>query len=278
MLGGVRALLLSVVIAVGFVVAGCGGGGGKDAATGPEEQLAAAVKDFATLKSYHFTAVEIVDGLTTSYEGDVFASGEGRVTSDAGTGTGGVRVLVVGDVTYLKGSTEFWSVNFSGEVPEARAETLARRIGDRWIRMTAADGVDTSSLDDASPKRVLACVRATAGTLSRGRDMDVRGQKATVVQNAGDRPGTAPGYYALRKGERPRLLRFVQTGRATPGRSKVRRCSIGAGDTKATRIEMTFSAFDAAKPVTAPAHAAGLRELLPKSGEPAGAGAPAEPS
>ncbi len=249
-----------IVSSVALVVSGCGGSGGNEAAgekKEPRAVLAEAAHAFGKVKSYHFSAVQ-VDGLdTTSYSGDVFASGDGRLT--LGSGPEAPRAVFLRGVIYVKAAFAFWRAEMDEDVPDR----IVRRFANRWIREEPKDGAGTRALlDDYGPKRLSACFGDTPRELSRrGANETVQGQEAAVLQETPKAPGSAPSLYYVTAAEPARLLRIVQTGRAVKGRLP-RACGGDKVDTDVIRAEMTLSRFDQVPEVTAPKGAVGLEDLF----------------
>ena len=231
-----------------------------ESAKDPRAIIADAKRDLAKVKSYHFAGQETDKGSVTKLTGDVFASGSTRLTITDGKAT--ARLVVLPKAVYIKGNTAFWRTSGGKKLSAA----ALRKLADRWIKETTKQAGDSSSLvGEVSPKHLASCLDTGTGTLTAQPSAKVAGQDAVVLQDAGDKPGTAPGRYYLTAGAPVLPLRIVQTGPRKKGTPANADCGDAKSDTS-TRSDLTFSRFGKVAPITAPHGAIALDDLAQGGG------------
>ena len=123
------------------------------------------------------------------------------------------------------------------------------RVGSESVR---------SLLVKLSPKYLASCYATGLGTLSNNGVKTLDGRKVIVLEDKGDKPGTAPGLLYV-AAEGPFLpLREVQTGPSKPGGKRDKRCD--AGDDKTTTADVTYSQYNRVPRLKAPRGALSLEE------------------
>lgn len=256
---------LSLIVPL-TVAASVGGGitaASAQAPPDPARLLADAAANLAKVRSLHIESVDRDRDGTSRIRADVLSSGDGdvRLTQPK---LGTLRLRKVSSATFLRGDTAYWkAVGGKGE----EATSTARRLAGRWFRVAAADAREFSTLfREFTPKSLAECVSADGvyGTLSPGGTATVGGTKATVLIDAGDRPGTTPGRIFLSDGPTPLPLRAQVTGRVKPG-GKATDCS----DPKSTSTssDTRFSKFDRKLTITAPKNAIRLPSVSGDGGD-----------
>lgn len=258
----VRLAWSSAFIAGGLIAfAGCGGGaddggtersssGRSSTARAASALLAEAAHQFAQVESYRFTAVEVVDGYTTNYSGDVRTTGEVRFTKD--TGVSHAEMVLTPDARYIKANLVAWQSGTDDEVANRRL----RRLAGRWVRQAPdADTDADGTLGEASPERMAKCLGDVRGTLRQRFSQTFRGEPALVLQS-----DASPMLYWVTRARPTRLLRYVQTGPMEGRRSKA--CGGEAIDGSVSRVELTFSDYDRVAPIRPPRGARSMEDLL----------------
>jgi hypothetical protein len=240
---GRAAVLALVPLAMGV---GCGSDS-NDSSNGieskpPEEILTETAKALRQVESFHVDATE---SSKSTVKADVGLPEELRVAIKDGDAS--ASLLVVDGSFYIKGNAGYWR--------DADAARDAETLAGRWFKVPVSFAKDlTDALD---PRTLSRCLVKEHGTLARGGTATVDGQRAVVLIDKGDRPGSAPGrLYVAATGE-PLPLRVISTGKQRPGGDKDPEC----GDDTPTRAgdEAVFSDYDEPLDVTAPPAAVDLR-------------------
>jgi hypothetical protein len=241
-------LLRSTAVIISAAAAATAGGvalaqdGGDESAKEPSAIIADAARDLAKVKSFHFVGSDVDKGATTRLSGDAFANGTGRVTLTSGKAK--ARLVELPGTIYINANAAFWR-----ETVEDITAKVVRKLEGRWIRQPADK--ESSLISGTTPKKLAGCLEGSLGTLSKVAPATVGGQKAIVLQDAGDKPGTAPGRYYFTSTPPILLLRAVQTGKAKPGKTKDPDCADG-GTSTSTRSDLLLSRFNKVAKVTAP--------------------------
>jgi hypothetical protein len=238
---------IGLIIAVPVALAVAGGplaSAADETAKSPKQILADMARDLGKVKSYHFDGTSTDPSGRTRLAGDVTASGKADVVIRQGSAT--ARLVLLPSAAYLRANAAYWK---SGGGADGAA--VAKELAGRWVKMpgSGAGGL-TSLVDDMSPKRMASCVSTGTGTLDKAGTATVGGQKAIVIVDRGDRPGTTPGrMYASATG-RVLPLRVTQTGKRSAGGHIDTRCEEKTDDSTASDIRL--SGFDRPVRITAP--------------------------
>jgi hypothetical protein len=242
------AILLAIVpLAIG---AGCGSDGDSSDSTDSSEsnsleskplqqildESAAALK---RAKTFHLEGSEGGKRPTTA-KADVGLPTKLRLAIDQGDAS--ASILVVNGSLYIKANAAFWKQEGPGKA--------ASKLAGRWLKTPASTGELRKLTGDLDPKVLSRCLTTDHGTLARGGTATFDGQKAIVLVDKGDRPGTSPGkLYVAATGE-PLPLHVVATGPERPGGKKDPLCDddspTHAGD------EFSFSNYDEPLNLSAP--------------------------
>ena len=144
--------------------------------------------------------------------------------------------------SYVRGNASFWTRHLG-----ARGAVLANR----WIRTSTAAGL--SALGNFEPATMARCLAEDHGTLSIAGTTSVNGQRAIVLRDAGNLPGTQPGKLAVATTGPPYPLRLTATGHQRSG-GRIDVCNNGRASTY-YQGTLTFSRYDRVPPIQAPTHA-----------------------
>jgi hypothetical protein len=240
-----RALTLAIlvpVVAGGTATAGAAG----TAADDPQALLKDAAASLAKVRSLHLSASTTDADGTFRFTADVLASGNANIAIRQGD-EGTLRLRKVSSSTYLRGDAAYWKSAGGEEGAE-----LAKELGGRWVKVPKADAKEFSGLfTEVLPKRLASClaVPGAVGTLTDGGSATVGGRKATVLVDAGDKPGTSPGKLFVAASGAPLPLRILQTGPVKPG-GKATSCS--DGEDTSTASDFRLSKFNRKLTIRAP--------------------------
>jgi hypothetical protein len=234
-----------VLFTVPLVVAGLGAtsaSAADRASQSPHAILSAVQRDLRKVKSYRVTG-SLADGTDRlRLTADIDVRGRAKVTVRLSGAT--LRVIELPSAVYLNGDAGFWK-SAGGD-----GAAVAERLAGKWLKTDAQATHYTSWYADLGPKSLARCVTSGLGTLSMGGTATVGGQRAVVLVDAGDKPGTTPSkLYVTASG--PALpLREIQTGKTRPGGKVDERC--GSEDDETTAGDVRFSRFDEPVRVAAP--------------------------
>jgi hypothetical protein len=152
-------------------------------------------------------------------------------------------IIAVEGSVYIKADEAYWKQQGVGRA--------APKLAGKWLKSptTTAELRDlTKGLD---PETLSRCLTKEHGTLAKGGEETVDGQKAVVVVDKGDKPGTAPGkLYVAATGD-PLPLRTLATGNERPGGKKDPSCDSDGSRTKKgdeTKFSRYNESFDIAAP------------------------------
>lgn len=222
--------------------------------------VADAARDTAKVSSYHLAGTLVDPGGRTTLSADVFASGSGRLAL-SGRGVK-ARFVVLPGKMYVNANAAFWR-NAGGT---KLRPSVVRRLADRWPEEPAKDSTSAESLlGDFRPRQFARCLTGGAGTLSKAGTATVAGQRAIVLKDAGDQPGTAPSTYYFTATAPILPLKAVQTGKPKVGKAKDPRCgdvSKSESESTATGSSLSFSRFGKVAKVTAPRGAVTVKEAV----------------
>jgi len=249
--------------ALALLLASLAACGSDDGANGvgsrtPGQAVQAASEALGQVKSFRMDGYQ-VDSDDGRMEIELEVVLPGRIRFAIEEAEGEVEVIAVSGVAWMKGDRRFWRRN-AGDRTRAAAV-----LADRWVRMPAAmvRGLQFF-LNVADPSLVGRCVIGTRfGRLTRGRAATVGGRKAIVIEDAGGRPGTAPGDLYIAATGRPLPLHFKQRGRERPGGPRDPDCSPPESDESITvDAEYRFRDYDADIEIEPPKDVLDLERLL----------------
>ncbi len=205
--------LVPVLIAVG-----CGSDAVKNGSNGaesksPEQVLEESTKALSAVKSFH---VEATERSPSSVKADVGLPSELRLAIQDRAAS--ATLLVVQGSFYARGNSAYWK--------DVGARREAEALADRWFKVPYSLARNLTKLVNA--KTISRCLVKHHGTLARGGTATVNGQRAVVIIDKGDRPGTAPSKLYVAATGAPLPLRMLATGRDHPGGHKDPECG---GDT-----------------------------------------------
>ena len=233
---GIAALALAS-LAIG---AGCGGDS-ADESNGVEskpaaEILAESARALGRVKTFHIDATEASSARIKADIGlpkELSLSLKDKASS--------ASMIVANGSFYMKGNPAWWR--------EVDAGPDSEEIAGRWFKVPLALAEELTQY--LNPKTLGRCLVKDHGTLAKGGTATIFGQRAVVLIDKGDKPGTAPGkLYVAATGE-PLPLRLVTTGKQRPGGPKRPEC----GDT-GTPAEpgdvATFSGYNEPLDISAP--------------------------
>jgi hypothetical protein len=236
------AVLALVPLTVGV---GCGsdsndGSNGMESKP-PEEVLKETAKALRRAKSFHAEATEASSSIVKA---DIGLPKELRLALKEKDSS--ASIIVADGSFYMKGNAAWWK--------EVEAGRDADALAGRWFKVPFALAKELTQVLD--PKTLSRCLVTEHGTLTRGGTTTVDGQRAIVIIDKGDRPGSAPGkLYVAATGE-PLPLRIVTTGKQRPGGHKDPECGddtpAEAGDT------VVFSDYNDPLDISAPPAAVDL--------------------
>jgi hypothetical protein len=239
------AVALAAALA-GAVPALAGDEDGKTA----DQVLADAVAALRALPGMRVTGstTDKVDHGTTTIEGVVSASGDGRITARHARQT--LRVIVVGTHEYLRAPAAFWrDTGFS--------HRKARRLAHVWVRIAIGGDQPDPAL---TPARLASCLERAHGTLSLAGTEQVASAPAVVVADAGDVKGSAPERIAVADATPAVPLRLTLTGPRRKGAPADADCD--PNDETVANEDLRLTALSVAPKITMPKHAKTLRQLV----------------
>jgi hypothetical protein len=241
-----RAIVLAI-LPLAFT-AGCGSdskdSGNSDASTSPgsstesngieskspQQILDASAAALRSAKTFHLEGKEGGKKPTTA-KADVGLPRELRLAITQGDTS--ASIMVVNGSLYIKANAAFWKQEQTGKA--------ASKLAGRWLKTPASTGELRKTTGDLDPKVLSRCLATDHGTLADGGTATIDGQKAVVIIDKGDRPGTSPGKLYVAATGKPVPLHAIATGGDRPGGKKDPKCDDSpthAGD------EFTFSNFD----------------------------------
>jgi hypothetical protein len=179
----------------------------------PQQILAASAAALRRAKTFHLEGKEGGKKPTTA-KADVGLPRELRLAITQGDAS--ASIMVVNGSLYIKANAAFWKQEKIGKA--------AAKLEGRWLKTPASTGELRKTTGDLDPKVLSHCLTTDHGTLANGGTATIDGQKAVVIIDKGDRPGTAPGkLYVAATGE-PVPLQVTATGGDRPGGKKDPQC------------------------------------------------------
>jgi hypothetical protein len=177
----------------------------------------------------------------------IIVAGRADLALSFATGATSTQLLLISHSAYLRATKAFWQAHLG-----ARGAALANR----WIEVPpTSTGAITASLGPFAPTTLARCLVEDHGTLSIAGRTTIAGRPATLVRDAGDAPGAAPGTLAVAAAGTPYPLQFRATGPQRPG-GPIDVCNDGKGSD--TRGTATFSHFGSVPPLRPPSRSVRL--------------------
>lgn len=241
-----RLLVLPALIAVAAAATVPIASGADEGSKPPKQILADTVTAMRAVKSLHVAGTSTDKDGRSTLTGDV-APNASEVTVAEGRETAQVRA--VGSSEFIKANAAYW--HDEGSLSTADAG----KIAGRWVKVptSSKDAQDLTS--SFSPKTIAHCLSGEVGTLSKGPQQTLGGQRVIVLISAGDKPGSSRGRLYIAASGPPRLLRIVQTGPDRHGGHVDARCdrsyTLKSSDTR-------ISAYNTPLNITAPPNAIDL--------------------
>ena len=227
-------------------------GGGEESKT-PQAILSDMQRDLAKVKSLHFAGSLTQPGSVTRLSGDVFASGSASIGIVQGKGS--LRMILLPKSTYLKANAVYWKAS-----DKQYGAMLASKLAGRWVKVPESTRASVQSLlTTLSPKNLARCFGSQTGTLVANGVTTLGGRKVIVLEDEGDKPGTAPGLLYVTATTPVLPVRNTQTGPRRAGGKLDRRC--GEPNDKSTAGDIAMSRFDHVAPLKAPRNALSLEDL-----------------
>jgi hypothetical protein len=213
----------------------------------PREILDDAAAALTRVKSFHLEGKQGSGEKSTRIKADVGLPGKLRLAIARGSAS--ASILVLEDSVYIKANSAFWRQQQTGRAADA--------LADRWLRTPTSTGELREITKELDPAILSRCLVKDHGTLARGGTATVAGQRAVVIIDKGDRPGTAPGKLFVAATGPPLPLRLIATGAQRPGGTKDPQCN---GDSSRTQAgdEVRLSNYNEPLDVTAPPAAVDL--------------------
>ena len=246
-----RLAAASVLIPL-VLVAGCGSDSDDSPESNgveskpPREILADAAAALRRVESFHLEGSQGAARQATRVKADVGLPTKLRLAIGQGDAT--ASIIVVDGSLYIRANAAFWEDQGAGQA--------GQQLAGRWLKTPAGSGGLESLTEELDPKTLSSCLVKSHGTLENGGTATVDGQRAVVIVDKGDRPGTAPGKLFVAATGEPLPLRTIATGTERPGGTKDPECDDGtrtrAGD------EATFSKYDEPLDLSPPAGAVEL--------------------
>jgi hypothetical protein len=170
----------------------------------------------------------------------------GAHTLDLSASTDGQSVRLIGlpHAAYIRANASFWRADAG-----ARASALAGQ----WIEVPPSHAqIVTSSLGALAPATLSRCLSEDHGTLTSIGHAIIAGHPATLIKDAGDKPGSTPSVLAIASAGTPYPLRYTATGGQRAG-GRIDVCNDGkASDARGT---VTFGEFGHVPMIQAPRQA-----------------------
>ena len=161
-----------------MLLAGCGGGGGTksngEAGKSAAEIVADAKAAATKASSVHFFGSIVENG--TPLKVDIRIDGTKGGTGSMTVQGANVEIIRVGDVAYMKGSTEFYA--------KVAGAAAAQLLKGKWLKGSATSG-DLSSLADLTDiTKLFDAALKPYGTITKGKETTVDGQKVIGIDSS----------------------------------------------------------------------------------------------
>jgi hypothetical protein len=162
------------------------------------------------------------------------------ITTSFGEAADQLIVLPTGD--YVRGNRDYWLSSLG-----PRAVVLA----DHWIQFPVARARTLEALGALGPATVARCLVEDHGTLRIIGDATVEGQRAILIKDAGNVPGSQPGVLAVAASGTPYPLQLTALGPQLAG-GRVDVCNDGKATS--TISNLYLSHFGHVPAITPPAN------------------------
>jgi pimeloyl-ACP methyl ester carboxylesterase len=257
--------LAGCAIVVAIAVVGCGGGGGQSStsststAAGAGSARALRILESAEgaidrVHSFHLTATGSVAGKPLSVSGSFELPGRAVIVERYGAGT--IQLRAIGATVYFRANAGYYKA-------EGLTGAALAKVNGRWISATSTQIPTLAGFVALTkPATVGLCLLGQhLGTLSVYGVATVGGRRATVLANAGDLPGSAPGRIYVEASGTPLPLRITVSGSFRSGGKAVAACGGGGIVPGAVGTADLIGDFNAPLAITAPAGAVSLASL-----------------
>lgn len=249
--------VLAVLAALLIAAAATGCGSARPAAPRTASQiLSAAIAAIDGVSSFRMHATGR-DGHGMPVVFDAQFVLPGRMTVTITTGGQTASMVVLGQAVYISGNARYWA-------SQRLTAGVARLLSDRWLKLSAARLPSLRGLRAFTQASTLGrCLLRVPGTITvASRTVKVDGVPATVIRDAGDRPGDPPSRLYLAASGPPLPLRMVQTGPGLPGGHPDPACGHSSGPGSITIHEVRMSDYNVAGQIFAPSPVINLRHAL----------------
>jgi pimeloyl-ACP methyl ester carboxylesterase len=258
-------VLASAGCAAVIALAGCGGGGGGASTTSTSTAaavgsaralriLASAEAAIDRVHSFHLTATGMVAGKSVSVSGAFELPGRADIVERYGAGT--IELRAIGATVYFRANAGYYTA-------EGVTGAELARVTERWVSATSAQ-IPTLGAFIALTKPAtlgICMLGQRLGTLSVAGEGSVGGRRATVLADAGDLPGSAPGRIYVAASGAPLPLRITVGGSFSGGGTTDAACDSGATAPGEVGTDELISGFNAPLTIAAPAGALSLASL-----------------
>jgi hypothetical protein len=196
----VRALLATAAVtAAGAVLAACGSSSSSNgvASKGADQIVQSSQSSIKTVKSVHVAGSLVSGGQTITLDLNLLSGKGGQGTMSAGGLS--FQLVTVGNTVYVKGSDAFWR-HFGG----AAAVQLFKG---KWLKGPATGNLASfASLTNLT--QLITKILSSHGSLTKGQESTVRGQKVIAVKDTSGQGGTL---YVATTGQ-PYPIQISKTG------------------------------------------------------------------
>jgi pimeloyl-ACP methyl ester carboxylesterase len=249
--------------AAAVAVAGCGGGGASSSSTSTAAAvgsaralriLASAEAAIDRVHSFHLTATGAVAGKTLSVSGSFELPGRADIVERYGAGT--IELRAIGATVYFRANAGYYNA-------EGVTGAQLARVNEHWVSATSSQ-IPTLGAFIALTKPAtlgLCMLGQRLGTLSLAGAGSVGGRRVTVLADAGDLPGSAPGRIYVAASGAPLPLRVTVSGSFRSGGTTDSACDNAATAPGEASTDELISAFNAPLAIAAPAGAISLASL-----------------
>lgn len=218
----------------------------------PKQILSQVRTDLAAVQSVHVAGTQRdKDGLS-HITGDLTSTGSFRLSIVQGKQK--FRATLVDSVAYLNANAAFWR-----SAGGANGPTVSL-LANRWVKMPPKESASLAKgFADLSPKVVARCVATRTGTVVKIGTATVGGRRTIILEDKGDKPGTAPGRLYVAAAGAALPVRETQTGPRRKGGKLDATCDDKTDTT--TSESVRFSNYNKVAAITAPANPLDLTNL-----------------
>ena len=159
-----------------------------------------------------------------------------------GQGASFAQVIELARAFYITGNDAFWRPHLGARAPLAAG---------RWFQVPpSAMRTAISAFGHFAPATFSRCIPEDHGTLRLAGMATVNGQRAILIKDAGNVPGSTPSEFAVAATGPPYPLRATALGRSRAG-GRIDACNDGKPSTSLGTI--TFGDFGRVPPIRPPA-------------------------